>query len=147
VSNKQNEWTRAKILELKTVLGGCQWPACTVTQPELLDFCHLDETPLLSRTRKANEKKQKQGKTSYWGSRSRGRKERLMDVRKWPGSYTLFCGDRAEDHHGAWDQMDSHDFRPHTLLQLAARKGYRYLMPPHPVQVEAEVTTRNKVSK
>ena len=134
--SNSNGWTKAKIVEVKKELGGCQWPRCTVTAPELLDFAHLEETPLLHRSRQANEKKKKAGKKTYHGTMSRGRKERLMDVRTWPGSYTLFCGDKAEDHHGDWDQGDGHDFRPLTLLQLAAQKGYRYLMPPHKI-VEA----------
>ena len=128
-----NRWAKAKLLEVKEKLGGCQWPGCHMTAPELLEFAHLEETPLLHRTRKANGKKQDQGKRGYRGTRSRGRKERLQDIRTWPGSYTLFCGDRALDHHARWDQEDIPDFRPLSLLQLAAQKGYRYLLPLHTI--------------
>jgi hypothetical protein len=95
------------------MLGGCQWPNCTVSKPELLDFVHLEDTPLVVKTR---AKAQAAGKRI-----GRGRSARYFDIMKYPDRYSLLCNYMAEDHHHLFDDVGPPmpSWRPRSLLEIA----------------------------
>jgi hypothetical protein len=71
--NPANEWAKKKIPEMKRERGGrCEFKGCGETRLNKLEFVHVEETPI-SRTG------------------SRGRKEKIADIRAHPEAYRLEC--------------------------------------------------------
>ncbi len=72
MTNKANRGViRARANLHKKFAGKCWFPECGEEDPELLEFAHIFQTDLKGR--------------------GRGRKERVYDISKNPGSYGYFC--------------------------------------------------------
>jgi predicted restriction endonuclease len=88
MTNKQNEFIRRKINELKELNGNkCKKKGCN--EQYELQFAHIKPTEL--------------------NGRGRGRKERYYDVIRNPTSYLLMCKDHHEMYDGGVIGLDEFD--------------------------------------
>jgi|GEM_PF-4077566 len=93
MTNRQNQWKKRAIVEVKRDLGGkCSHRGCGEHRLSYLEFAHTRQTPL---------------------SRSgpREMKSKIADVRAHPNAYTLKC----ERHHDTDKATREHDQRMRRL--------------------------------